>query len=457
MNAITLKNISSNKIRRILILGLSMILFCQCNTDKGYEVLKDKISGIDISTKDFFTSYGFYALSNTILPSEKEVDSLANVLLPGYKKYEIRNIRRDEPGYYVETIHHLQGALRPPTHEYLKMYGSSLSKHEREQLLKSESVLAITFYGGKDNINVEQKRIHKFISELSANKNYVIADFVTLQYFNSESWNTARLIHYENDVSNSADQILIKISKADNGMCRAVTFGMEKFCLPDLSIPEFSCEASKKYSDLLLLVGQYLSENRRISSDSTLQVQLSKFKNPKWKVLAKKLNALNDFKIRFKRTSLQIGDKNNVQYEISSRDLKSMVDSIFGVSNTLQYVLHDDQIKNISAEARKELPKLKIAFNTNKLVDDYLVVKAPILTGSSSKEWMWVKVIRWDQNVLEGSLYNTASNNAYLKEGVVVSVDEKDIFDFIIKNQKGELIGNETEKYLLSQKSKGVY
>ncbi len=85
----------------------------------------------------------------------------------------------------------------------------------------------------------------------------------------------------------------------------------------------------------------------------------------------------------------------------------------------------------------KELPKLKIAFNTNKLVDDYLVVKAPILTGPSSKKWMWVKVIRWDQNVLEGSLYNTASNNAYLKEGVVVSVDEKDIFDFIIKNQKG--------------------
>ena len=432
----------------------SLIFFYSCKTDKNYQILGDERSKIDISTNDFLTSYGIYALDHESLPSEQKFDSLIRIMLPNYKEYTLRNARRSEPGYYKEVIEELSGVLKPPSLDYLKAFGKNLAPAEKVTLQSCKRILAITFYGGNQNINTEQRKIHKFLAALNKDSDHIIADFVTLEYFNDDTWNKRRVKYFEDTKANVADQILIKMKKIDSSRCRAVTFGMEKFCLPDISIRQFSCQESKKYTDVLLLVAQALSEKRAVSQDSILLIQPKELKNEKWNHYFSEINPAKEFSIQLKNTNPQIGDKNNLQLEIRSDSITKLVHTIFDTKRHLQYVYHDDKILEISDLAKKELPTLKQAFNMDRLVDDYLLIKAPIITNDSNKEWMWVKVLRWEKQIIEGSLYNTSSRNAHLKEGVVVSVDEKDVFDFIIKNEKGEFIGNETEKYLLSQKEK---
>ncbi|SHI91228.1 hypothetical protein [Aquimarina spongiae] len=251
----------------------SLIFFYSCKTDKNYQILGDERSKINISTNDFLTSYGIYALDHESLPSEQEFDSLIRVMLPNYKEYTLRNARRSEPGYYKEVIEELSGVLQPPSLDYLEAFGKNLSPTEKVALQHCKRILAITFYGSSQNINTEQRKIHKFLAVLNKESNYIIADFVTLEYFNEDAWNKRRIRYFDDTKANVADQILIKMKKIDSSRCRAVTFGMEKFCLPDISIRQFSCQESKKYTDILLLVAQSLSEQRVVSQDSILSIE----------------------------------------------------------------------------------------------------------------------------------------------------------------------------------------
>jgi len=433
---------------------LLIIFFASCNskTKSDYQTLNKKI---DLRNDNFLNSFGIYALDQEKLITKKEFDYLISERLPHYKKYKIRNERRNELGYYIDKIDFLEGVLTPPKLDYLSQYGYGITPLQKKQLTDAKNIFVITFYGSNESVKREQEQIQKFIHMISTDKQYVIVDFGTLEYFTPKSWEERRLNNYKMIPYDIANQVLIKINKTDKNKCRAITFGMGKFCLPDISISNFTCDEYNKYRNLLKFVAQRLSENYTIGKDSTLAINLKDIKNKKWNSHYSSIeNSLDKVEtIKLGLATLKNGDKYNQQLEILKSEkgveIEVLINQLFNY-NEVNYVSHTGKILEISKKARKKLPELKHSFNTKTLVDNFLLVKAPFIVKDKKREWMWVKIKEWnDDSTIKGVLYNSSKNSTYLKEGVIISIHEKDIFDYIYKDKNGHYIGNETEKYLV--------
>ncbi|MBW1294436.1 DUF2314 domain-containing protein [Aquimarina litoralis] len=428
--------------RVFLLVIFSVVLIC-CQKQREYEIIENNI---DLRNNDYMNSFGIYSLEDENLPSHEEVDSLFKSILPNYNKYNYRNERRSESGYYIESLNTLSGILTPPSISYLQTYGYGLTDSEKQRLQQCKNIYAITTYGGKKDAIKEQKEVYELLLQLAENKKYILVDFGTLEYFNPNSWIQKRIKPFMSKTPNIASQIRIKISqRTETNTCRAVTFGMEKFCLPDITIPDFSCNNKADIKTILELISQKLSENSFISSDSTLSITPKDIRNTHFNSLIKKRLAVDLLNIKLSAIKPIKGDKNNNQYRIDFVN-PELINQLLK-DNEIQYINHTNEILRLSNEAKKRLPDLKIAFNNHQLIDDFLLVKAPF-QHNETKEWMWVEVTKWDNMTIIGKLYNSSNTVEHLKNGVLVSVNQKDIFDYIIKKEDGSFEGNETEKLI---------
>lgn len=432
---------------RIFSLIVITILLTSCQKQKTYQDLE---KNIDLRNNDYMNSFGIYAIDDENLPSHEEVDSIFNQIFPEYTKYTYRNERRSVLGYYTESLEALSGMLTPPSINYLSTYGYGLTKEEKKQLQQAKKIYALTIYGGKNDAVDQQKKTYELLAKLSNNKSYILVDFGTLEYFNPQSWVTKRVLPFTDKNPNIANQIIIRVNQKNNStICRAATFGMEKFCLPDITISDFSCNNKDKIKTILELISQKLSENSFISSDSTLTITAQNIRNTYFNSLIKERLSTDSLHIKLSAIKPLKGDKNNSQYKIDfGIDLidSEFITQLFN-DNKMQFIPHTDEILKLSEMAKQKLPELKEAYHQNKLIDDLLLVKAPFVQNED-KEWMWVEVTAWKNMTITGKLYNSSNKITHLKSGVLVSIDQNDVFDYVIKKDDGSFEGNETEKLI---------
>lgn len=441
--------------QKLTLLYILLVILFSCKKESDYKKVDKKIN---ISNTDFLNSYGIYSLKENELITEESFLDLAKKMLPNFQHYTTRNERRTTLGYYFETIDSLQGVLTPPDPSYLLGYGRGISSEQQELLKNATKMAGFTFYGPKEKAKEAQRKINEMMLAVSLEGNYIIVDFGTLEYFSSTAWKRRRLDNYNQQPYNVMDQILIKVLDTPEGNCRAVTFGMEKFCLPDISISNLDCANPNKYTDLLLAVSQSISERPEITADSTITINVEKIKNPRWKSYFSKITIPNQKDMTIKLTKIQpkYGDKNNTQFEILSGDpetsLTTLTSKLFNDASTLGFVTQGDELLKASKEARKKLPLLKKKFNAQQLKENFLLLKAPFLNDYKKKEWMWVEIVEWNDSEIRGKLYNESPNMSNLKKGIMVSINESDVFDYITKNEDGSIDGNETENYIKPSK-----
>lgn len=434
----------------LFILAL-IITSCKKNT---YYKISDANLNTSILNPNFMNSIGIYSLSGQTLITEKEFEESAKKHLPNYVRYKTRNLRRNELGYYIKKIDTLSGLLTPPKVDYLNTQENDLSAIEKLRFQKCETIFAITFYGSNHNAQNEQEKIQKFINNIVAKKDFVIVDFGTLEYFNYRSWHKRRVENIKISPKNIIDQIVINIQEFEKDKCRVVTFGMEKFCLPDISISNFPCNKFKEYRNLLILATQSLAENRSINKDSILTISSNAIKNKKWKDYFSKVEKLkpNQNTIKLKSRKPLIGDKNNTQLEIvkNNTPIAELVNQLSKVIQPITYVSHNKTLLETSKKAKKKLPILKSQFNTGLLKDNFLLLKAPFLYENVKKEWIWVKILEWKNTAIIGTLYDSSIHNNNLKKGHMVIINEEEVFDYITLNDDNSIEGNETEKFISS-------
>ncbi len=427
------------------------IFFVACNSSTEYQSVSKEVA---MQNDTFLSSYGIYALDGESLMEAQAFDTIAAKLLPSYQKMKQQRDTTVATGYFIENVTSLRGILSPPSPEYLSLYGKGIDAEEKTALAACTQVFMMTFQGTSTHVYREQAKLIRFIDALMTNKKYVIVDFGTLEYFNAATWKTRRVAQLSDTVFNVVDQVLIKVLNIDSTHCRAVTFGMDKFCLPDFSITGFPCEEAKNYTRLLMATAQQASEKKVFAGDSTFALNLSKIGNKRWNAYFAKINNQKGKSavLELKNIPPVYGDKNNVQYAINATNFKELFASTFKEQESVNYVAHDKKILAISEQAKKMLPSLKDRFNTKKLVEDLLFVKAPFQTNTEHKEWMWVKVTGWDDHTISGTLYSSSAKSEHLKEGIVVSVKETEVFDYIIKKEDGTFEGNETERHMLQKR-----
>ncbi len=96
------------------------------------------------------------------------------------------------------------------------------------------------------------------------------------------------------------------------------------------------------------------------------------------------------------------------------------------------------------------------------LKNERLLLKAPFATSSGGRVWMWVEVVSWKGDRVEGILQNDPYYVPGLKAGSRVAFSEADVVDFLHTLPDGTEEGNETGKILMrrdgesSQPSRGT-
>ncbi len=405
----------------------------------------------------FVNNIGIYSLDNDTV-SKAILEKLAREKLVGFKQLDSIPQSSNIDSYSI-SLHQPSKDFTPPDLSSLAYFARDLSDKEKLALQNYKNVISFTFKGETKDVYNKQKRINNFVNELVKNKNVVVADINSYEWFNSKSWNEKRVENFIGSDKDIVHQISIHFYR-ESEFCRGVTMGMEKFGLPDLSIKAFTCSDQNTYNNLINAAIQTLAEKPFILEDSTLVIDLRLIKNDVVRNELRanlKQNAKEKAVIKLQSVEPEEGDNINKQFMISFRDpnyanqqeeQNFLVANLFGAKDSITHITHDSLIIITSEKARQRLPELKTLFNKGLAPGYSILVKAPFKTDNDSNEWMWVEITKWTSRSLSGVLQNNPFEIKNLKAGALVEIDEADIFDYILNKPDGSSEGNETGKII---------
>lgn len=429
---------------------VSLILLFSCSSNEKVSILND----------NFINGIGIYLLNNDSLDL-KVINELAKSKFSDFNKTDSLNDTVAD-NLFVIKLEKPSENNTPPNVTSLEYFGKDLTDQEKDKLQNYKQVLTIYFKGTPQNLYAKQQRINKFIKDLIRDKEIVVADYNSYEWFNSASWAKQRVDNFKDNTIDITHQISVHTYR-ENEYCRAVTMGMNKFCLPDISINNFPCSNQLTFGGLVNAVIQTLAENPVINEDSTLTIDLKEIKNTVVKNFLTsdlKKNAKAYVTIKLKSVEPEEGDNDNKQLLISfenpkyanqQQEQEEIIVNLFGSSDDLVKVTHDALLLNTSKKARQRLPELMKLFNDGLAPGSSILVKVQFKTIEGGNEWMWVEITKWESQSMTGILQNDPFEVKDLKAGSIVNINEDDIFDYIFYHPDGTFEGNETGKILENQ------
>ena len=433
------------KMKKYCYLFLSVLLF-SCSTSQKVSILN----------KSFVNTIGIYTLGTDTI-SKPILDKLAKERFADFRQFdsipETSNI-----DLYSISIQQPSKKNSPPDIASLGYFAKDLSDEEKSSLQNYRNVVSIVFEGTSKDVYSKQERVSDFVNELIKGKNVIVADYNSYEWFNSKSWNEKRVKNFTGPNKDIIHQISVHVYR-DSEFCRAVTMGMDKFCLPDISIKAFPCSDQNTYNSLINAAIQTLAEQPYILEDSTLFIDLRSIKNDVVRNSVRtdlKQNAKEKATIKLQSVEPEEGDNINKQFVISFQDpnyanqeeQNHLVASLFGTEDSITHITHDSSIKKASEKARQRLPELKTLFNKGLAPGYSILLKAPFKTDNGANEWMWVEITKWESKSLSGVLQNDPFEIKNLKAGALVELHEEEIFDYILNKPDGTSEGNETGKII---------
>jgi uncharacterized protein YegJ (DUF2314 family) len=97
----------------------------------------------------------------------------------------------------------------------------------------------------------------------------------------------------------------------------------------------------------------------------------------------------------------------------------------------------DEALAEAHARAVRELPEVKARFERGLPPGATLYVKHGFEVARGGKEFMWIAVIAWADDRIDGALANDSAYDPELRAGKRVKVAERDVFDWMISDGKG--------------------
>ncbi|NOT73487.1 MAG: DUF2314 domain-containing protein [Cyclobacteriaceae bacterium] len=376
------------------------------------------------------------------LPRFKHVEAFPDSIL--HDGYNVRILASGDEGFFIPDTSMI----------YVKEY---LSKDELKALQKSSGAIDLTFFGTPEDVIEKQLLISKTVASLTNGKQVIIGDLNTFQFYSNEEWNKHRISNFMDSIKDITNQITVHLYRDENQLCRAVTLGMNKFCLPELSIKGFTCSDQNTFGNLINAAAQTMAENPIINDDLTLDIDLTKIKNQHVRehlMTDLYANSKKAATIKLQAVDPEEGDNDSPQfvfmfdnptYASSYEAQNAVVDSLFGSTDAIEYTDHDDELISASQKARKRLPELKQMFLDGLKPGYAIMIKLPFKVDDGvGNEWMWVEVTSWSDKENTGILQNEPFNIKDLKVGAIVNFDEAQIFDYILNNPDGTSEGNTT-------------
>ncbi|MBK8599020.1 MAG: DUF2314 domain-containing protein [Holophagales bacterium] len=231
---------------------------------------------------------------------------------------------------------------------------------------------------------------------------------------------------------------------------------MGKLGLPDLVVEELPAGSSSSVGNLINLTAQTLLEKGRLDSPGCLRLDVATLKNERLQkdISASYLDgATGQADLAFVLGTREEGDPNNRLLEIDfppesgpSRleAQEAVIIRLFGSEDAITYVNHDTEVLEASRKAKREFPRLAALARKGFAPGERLLLKAPFETDADGREWMWVEVVTWKGDVVNGILQNDPYEVSGLAAGARVEFRSSDAFDYIHYLPDGSELGNGT-------------
>jgi uncharacterized protein YegJ (DUF2314 family) len=339
---------------------------------------------------------------------------------------------------------------------------TNMSEEETQRFGKAKQAIAISFFGTKNNVIGKQQNICDFIYAIVKNKKVIIGDISTYEFFSPAMWKKARVDNFTSKIKNITGHVTIHLYREEE-FCRAVTLGMNKFCLPEISMKNFPCSDQNTFGDIINATIQTLSEDPFINRDSSLMINLNAIKNDtvrKYLLYDIKPQAKKAAQIKLRSVIPEEGDNptfqlliefNDDNYSSPQEQQMALADNLFGSKDSLSYAQHDAELLQASQKARLRLPELRDLFSKGLEPGYSIMVKYPFPTKAGGNEWMWVEVTKWHSEDMQGVLQNDPYEIDELHAGAIVDMKESKIFDYLLYKPDGTFEGNETGEIIDGQ------
>jgi uncharacterized protein YegJ (DUF2314 family) len=337
-----------------------------------------------------------------------------------------------------------------------------LSDAEKSQLRESRALTILWFEGPGDQALSTYRIGLELVRDLAAKTGGLAWDEETREVFGQEEW-SKRARHFGERFPDMRSHVALHLYR-DGELFRLVTIGMGKFALPDVSVNEVSSSDSSRMGDLVNLACQTMIEKGRLEREGELTVSLDGVEEARFRESISedlKPNAKRKAALSLAIVERQEGDAENRLFEIvfpgSAAALQerqgALLADLFGFSDeVVHFEKHDEEVLAASRRAKKAAFRMRDRYADGPPFGERLMVKAPFKTTSDANEWMWVEVVRWRGDAIDGILQNDPVAVPDLRAGARVEVRADAIFDYLLVKDDGSEEGNETGKLLHSRK-----
>ena len=349
-----------------------------------------------------------------------------------------------------------------PSGGNFQYFSVGLDPKDDQAIGKSKRVFLLSFLCERRGIVGTNKTICALVNDLASQTGGIPWDEEVRLLYSSEAWNAKRVDSWEGSLPDMSEHINMHAYR-DPELIRIVTLGMRKFNLPDIAISEVIGGSSIAAGNTINVIMQALVEGQ-YPEDDRLQLVLGSLKHKAARAKALENpgeNAEGEVMIQLDFIDSEEGDPANLLLDLTFPEVDAETraerqgiafDKLYGSTSDVQGIQSGDpDMQAASKKARVDFLKLEDHFNQGLQPNERILVKHGFNVGEGL-EYMWVELLRWKNNEIEGVLLNDSYYDSKLRSGKRVSFKSAEVFDYIHQKPDGTEAGNETGKVLDSKR-----
>lgn len=363
------------------------------------------------------------------------------------------------PVLHATVVEDAQTELPPPQGESLQYFARDLSDAETQALQSASRVLVMVFAHPAKDALPALARADRIAHDLARQIDGVLYDVELRRAVGAARWRDGRLMGDDGGVPSILEHVAVHAYR-DTEWVRAVTVGMRKLGLPELAVDEVAASGGMLMAWIINGIGQRMVEGQQPDAEGWFDLDLRAIRHPdvRERILADlKSNATARGRFKLVPAPPEEGDADNrllaigfQAYEgpdVSARQ-NAAVSALFGWSDAVKYIDHNAELEAASLRAREKLPALRKVVQRGLAPGELIQVKLPFAKPDGGNEWMWVEVLRWNGDRIEGVLSNEPFDIPDLHAGQRVTGSMDEVFDYIYRREDGEVEGNETSRII---------
>ncbi|MEM6725316.1 MAG: DUF2314 domain-containing protein [Bacteroidota bacterium] len=437
-------------------IGLLGILWCTsvwAQPEEPIELIQDNV----------WVQYAFYFLDQEEDPL-KRIKKFWKVTFPEVALQE--QIPHPDsltaPTVVFEYIEEVETEYTVPDMDYLDVFGYGMSTEQKKQIQNCQQVVLLNLFSPQANLYEQLLKADLFMVKASDLFNVILWDEFTRECFTPAFWTDYRIPETMEPVPNIGKHTVMHFYQESEEFCRLITLGMSKFGLPDIVVENLSCYSGKEWPLLISFIAQQMLENPSLGKNNQLTIDVEQLQNQgvKTAILSNILEGgTGKATIKLAPGTPKSGDPDNSIVEIVFRDSEetnaqilqdNLIAQIFGVEDKVYDVAAgNEELAAASKRAKAKLPKLKKRFKKGLGTEQTLLMKFPFVYDEVEIEYMWVEILSWQGNSVEGILQNQPYYVPNLQAGQRIKRDPEDMYDYILQLSTDEYEGNETGEIIL--------